>query len=535
MLKKLRRGLSTLLQPSWFYLVWLLAMALILAITRTRSDQLLWLLPGFAVLLVYLCRPGSKLHSITTEQDTVKKTLCTILVAVLTICACILPMDNFPLWNGEIPGHRNQYELMAENILAGRLHFEYGDEDQLAQLQNPYDPSERKESGVRYHWDHAFYNGTYYMYFGIVPVFLLFLPYRILTGSSLTTYHATQVFAAVFVAGMFALFHLLTKLFFKKIRYSTYLTLSAALSVMSVWYSSAEPALYCTAITAAIALEIWSLYFFIKAVWGEQKENRQILYAAIGALLGALVFGCRPPIALANILVIPMLAVFLQQRKITAAVFGKLVLAALPYALVAVALMLYNYVRFEDPFEFGQAYQITVADQSQYGIVLNAATLKRVIQETGENLFGNLKFSNQFPFVNFSGAFLNFPILLLTAGMFRPAALKDLRQKKLLGLMIGFLLTVLIITAMDILWTPYLLERYRMDIYFLLGIACFIGIGSFTNVSTPKQQALLNTVVIVLGMVTLLSSFLYFMRTTSVYYPDTVRQIGQMVMAWLGK
>ena len=535
MFKKLRCSLSALLQPRWFYLVWLLVMALIFAVTCTRSDQLLWLLPGLAVLLVYLCRPGSKLHTITTEQDTVKKTLCTTLVAVLTICACILPMDSFPLWNGEIPGHRNQYELMAENILAGRLHFEYGDEDQLAQLQNPYDPNERKESGVRYHWDHAFYNGTYYMYFGVVPVFLLFLPYRILTGSSLTTYHATQVFAAVFVAGMFALFYLLTKLFFKKMRYSTYLTLSAALSVMSVWYSSAEPALYCTAITAAIALEIWSLYFFIKAVWGEQRENRQILYAAIGAMLGALVFGCRPPIALANVLVIPMLAVFLRQRKFTAAVFGKLVLAALPYAVVAVALMLYNYARFENPFEFGQAYQITVADQSQYGIALNAATLKRILQETGKNLFGYGKSSAQFPFLNFGGAFINFPILLLTAGILRPASLRDLRQKKLSGLMIGLLVTVLIITAMDILWTPYLLERYRMDIYFLLGIACFISVGSWANTAAPRQQTILNTVILVLGIITLISSFLFFMRTTSVYYPDTVRKIGQMVMAWLGK
>lgn len=533
--KKFRRSLTVLLQPGLFYPVWLLAMALVFAATHTRQDQLLWLLPGCIVLFVYLCRPNSKLHTVTTEQDTAKKTLCTILVTTLTICTCILPMDDFSLWNGEIPGHRNQYELMAENILEGRFHFEYGDEDQLAQLQNPYDPNERKQSGVPYHWDHAFYNGTYYMYFGIVPVFLLFLPYRILTGSPLTTYHATQVFAAIFVAGVFSLFHLLSKLFFKKMRYSTYLTLSAALSVMSIWYSSAEPALYCTAITAAIALEIWSLYFFIKAVWAEQTENRQICYAAVGALLGALVFGCRPPIALANILVLPMLAVFLRQRKFTAAVFGKLVLAALPYAMVAVALMLYNYARFENPFEFGQAYQITVADQSQYGIVLNGATLKRLIRETGQNLFGYEKSSTQFPFVNFGGAFFNFPILLLTAGALRPAALGNLRQKKLSGLMIGLLLTVLIITAMDILWTPYLLERYRMDIYFLLGIACFISIGSWTNISGSKQHALINTAVMFLGIVTVISSFLFFMRATNVYYPDTVRKIGLMIMAWFGK
>lgn len=467
--------------------------------------------------------------------EAIKRFFCTILVAFLTICLCILPMDNFSLWNGEIPGHRNQYELMAENILDGRLHFEYGDEDQLAQLKNPYDPKERREYGVKYHWDHAFYNGTYYMYFGIVPVFLLFLPYRILMGSSLTTYHATQVFAVGIVIGLFALFHLLKKKFFKNMRLSTYLALSAAFSVMSVWYSSAEPALYCTAITAAIALEVWSIYFFVRAVWVEKKENIQILFASIGALLGALVFGCRPPVALANLLVLPMLAVFLRQRKLTAALLGKLALAALPYAVVAALLMLYNYARFDDPFEFGQAYQITVADQSKYGFTLNAATFRRIVRDTGTNLFQTSKASNQFPYLNFGGACSNFPILLLTVGALRPAALGDLRKRRLSGLMAGILLTVLVITAMDIMWTPYLLERYRMDIYFLLGIACFISVGLWTNICTPRQQAWLNAVIIVLSVITVGSCFLFYMRTTAVYYPDTVQKIGQIILSWFGK
>ena len=29
--------------------------------------------------------------------------------------------------------------------------------------------------------------------------------------------------------------------------------------------------------------------------------------------------------------------------------------------------MLYNYVRFDSPFEFGQSYQLTITDQSNYG------------------------------------------------------------------------------------------------------------------------------------------------------------------------
>ncbi len=460
------------------------------------------------------------------DKITLSKTLCSVLVALTTIALCVLPMGQLSLWNGETPGHRNQYELMAEAILDGRIDFAYGDEDALLQLENPYDPDERKESGVYYHWDHAYYDGHYYMYFGIVPVFLVFLPYRIITGTALTTYHATQIFTAIAIAGIFALFHLLSKLFFKKLSYSVYLALSTAFSVMSVWYSTAEPALYCTAITAAIALEIWSLYFFIQAVWGKQHENQQILFAGIGALLGALVFGCRPPIGLANILVIPMLIVFLKQRKFTLKLLGKLALAALPYAIVAVALMLYNYVRFDNPFEFGQSYQLTVADQSQYRIALDTATIVRLINDTLSTLFKTSDISATFPYLRASSVFFNFPILLLCMGMFKTSVFKSMQQKKLLPLMISLILTVLIIIAVDIMWSPYLLERYRMDIYFLMGIGCFIVIGLWHNACTSKQRTRLSTVVIILAVITVISAFLLYVHTIDVFYPDKVAAIA---------
>ena len=455
--------------------------------------------------------------------------LISVLVALLTIAVCILPMDALPIWNGEIPGHRNQYELMAEAILDGRIDFAYGDEHYLERLDNPYDPQERKESGVPYHWDHAYYNGHYYMYFGIVPVFLAFLPYRVVTGQALTTYHATQLFVAAAIAGIFLLFALLRKLFFGKLPHWVYIALSLAFSVMSVWYSIAEPALYCTAITCAIALEIWSLYFFVRAVWGEEKENKQILLAGIGAAFGALVFGCRPPIALANILVIPMLIVFLRQRKFSLQLLGKLVLAALPYAIVAAGLMLYNYARFDDPFEFGQAYQLTVADQTDYSIHMDSATLLRIWNTTGKNFFDIGTIADTFPYLQTTSVFANFPILYLCFAVFLPGTFKKLWQAKLVPFIIGLVVSALVITAMDILWTPYLLERYRMDIYFLAGIGCYVVIGIWHRSCSPKNRPVLNILFVTLSVVTVISAFLLCMDTVGVYYPEKVTEIAEML------
>lgn len=521
------KSLSKLVCPRVFYPIWLIAMAVALLWIRSGAS-VLWLLAGIGVLLVYICRPGSALYTITMEAWTTPKRLCAALVALLTVLACVLPMAQFSLWNGEIPGHRNQYELMAENLLEGRLHFAYGDEDSLAKLDNPYDPEERKEAGVYYHWDHAYYNGQYYMYFGIVPVLLLFLPYRVITGQALVTYQATQIFTALAIVGIFVLFALLAKRFFSKLPFGVYLAMSVAMSVISVWYAAAEPALYCTAIMSAIALEVWSIYCFIRGVWWETKQNRQLLWAAGGALLGALAFGCRPPVALANLLVIPMLITFLRQHRFTPALLGKLVLAALPYVVVAVGLMWYNYVRFGDPFEFGQAYQLTVADQSQYGGV-TVADLQRVWRWLPYQFVRPGKIAEAFPYLNCGGAFANFPILLLSFASCEPETMRTLRKERLGGLMIGFAVTVMTITVLDVLWSPYLLERYRMDIYFLMGMACFIAVGMLCR-SRDTFRKPICAAMVGLSVLSVLGAALLCCDVISVYYPKEIQQLAQWLM-----
>ena len=72
------------------------------------------------------------------------------------------------------------------------------------------------------------------MYFGIVPVFLLFLPYQLLTGNALTTYKATQIFTVGTILAIFALFDFLRKKFFPKMPFDLYLILSMVLSFVSV-------------------------------------------------------------------------------------------------------------------------------------------------------------------------------------------------------------------------------------------------------------------------------------------------------------
>lgn len=527
MIQRMRQWLNAHPFARCFYPAALAVTVLLFLLARSAGDRYCWGYVASAVLFLFAFRPGSALHRPTVERMWPYKALCTILAAACTIAVCVKPMSELPLWNGEEPGHRNQYELMAQSILDGHIDLHYDEEDTLSELENPYDPAQRE--GYYYHWDHAYYEGHYYMYFGVAPVFLAFLPYRLLTGEALPTYQATQLFVTVFIAGIFLLFHLLAKRFFKSLPFSVYLSLSVAVSVMSVWYAAAEPALYCTAITAAIALQVWSLYFFVKAVYVEKRENRQILLAAVGALLGALVFACRPTIALANLLVIPMLVTFIRQRKFRAKLLGKLALAALPYLLVGAALMLYNYARFENPFEFGQAYQLTVADQTAYAVKLNKEALLKIANGFLRVFCYVGSWKERFPYVDASGVFWNFPLLLLCGAAFRFSSFKTMRQNKAVSLTWGLLVTVALIVAMDILWTPYWLERYNMDIYFLLGIACFMAVGFWYASCGKRRRRWLSSALVALSGMTAVSSLLLFVGTVGGYYPDKIMEYAHLL------
>ena len=496
----------------------------------------------FWVLLlgaVWLVRPGSGLLRITTERWSAAHTLVTVLVLAALIGSSSFLMTLCPMWNGEITAklmeetearakgnasgaavsseqdgkaaaasageeewmetaaaalskddegqdpdrfaikNKNQYELMADALLNGQIYLEYGDMDRrLLEMPNPYDTQARRALGVRYHWDHAFYKGRYYMYFGVVPVFLLFIPFKLITGASLTTYHATQVFVGMSIIGLFLFFRLLSKRFFPKLSFPVYLFLGAAISVTSMVHCVAKPAMYMTAFAAAFCMEIWSVYFYVKAVWATEDENRAIFRAFLGALFGALAFGCRPSIALGNLIVIPCLIVFLRGHKFSGKLLLKLAAAASPYIIIGALLMFYNYIRFENPFEFGQSYQLTVADQSAYGSLFSRLSARGLLNGATFFLTRSEDLVAEFPHIVEGGVFYTYPVF--GAGLFALTNKKTrtaIRANKFVLFLLGGIATIGVIIMMDVVWTPYLLARYREDMMWLLGMLVFLAVG----------------------------------------------------------
>ena len=69
------------------------------------------------------------------------------------------------------------------------------------------------KKNVSYHWDRAFYNGKYYSYFGLAPLFMVYYPVYWLTGMLPTTAFAGFLLAAFAVVMIFAAIQGLMRLF----------------------------------------------------------------------------------------------------------------------------------------------------------------------------------------------------------------------------------------------------------------------------------------------------------------------------------
>ena len=478
---------------------------------------------GLVLCLLYFIRPASPLHKIPAfpgvlGTDSADKTdvagrkrritpqsVVTAIVCLILILASVLPMGLAPAYNGEYPQHRNQYEILARSFLHGHIYMEYDDIDpRLATMNNPYDPGERSELGVAVHSDNAYYKGQYYMYFGAVPVLILFLPYLAITGHDLTTYHATQVFTAFAILGIFLLFYQIGRRYFKKMSIVTYLCLSCAMSVIATSCSIAIPALYCTATSSGACMMIWSIYFFFTGVFltdPVKNKWRRVLYCVLGSFFGALAFGCRPTAALGNILLIPFCAEFIAseirenktvgKKTNAASLAGRVCIVALPYVIILALIMIYNYARFENPFEFGQSFQLTGFDQSNYGSDLSNFSEVRIINGMLTNFIGISPIRGIFPYIYYQSAFVNYPVLLAVFGVFLGRIRAKEKKHHLTLFMVMLFIGPIFTTFMQMGWAPGdgSAERYRMDIYYLMVTLAFLTIGFFLECLSEERRA----------------------------------------------
>ena len=454
--------------------------------------SLIRLLAVFAGLSLLWCiRPGSDLHEKKWFMKERVLVVCVVVVANLILWYRLInlnPQFMDPPWT-----HHHQYHKLAVAISQGEVSIPIGIEKDLALIENPYDYTVRQNSvpNVNRGWDTAFYNGKFYVYFGVVPVLLFYLPYYVFTGSAFPTWLGIFLAGAAVLLGMFYLVKQIVKRYFPNTPFLLQVILSViAGNCMSTFMFMMRPDFYSLPIMCAMAFSIWGLGLWISAAeaWErEQKEQSvfcgaQMIKLTLGSLCMALVAGCRPQFLVGSFLVFFIFGdIFRKEWKCSRKkLCSRAIWAAVPFIIVATGLMSYNYVRFGSPVDFGANYNLTTNDMTHRGV-----NLGRVADGVFMYLFQPPNIGARYPYVfstsfqspyigktireaMYGGAFFINTIFLSLLALRKVKA--DLKEKKLFGMVIACTLFAVIIVFADTQLAG-ILSRYYADFLWLLFLA----------------------------------------------------------------
>lgn len=398
---------------------------------------------GVLLSFLWLLRPKSCIYRYLCRESMVQEVLiwCCILTEIVLFSrlALLNPYYMYPRWS-----HHNQYYSLAEAFHEGQLYLKEEPPEFLQEMENPYDTDLRSflasEAGESARWDHAYYNGRYYVYFGVVPELLFYYPYYELAGSvdeegefkGGILSHVTIIFlcAAVEVIAVYLLLWEVIRLWYSKIPFVLYLIMSAAFSMgCGVLTILLKADFYSVPILCGLSFSLLGLWFWLSAKRGREESIKEgdgkgecaglsAWRLCAGSLCMALVAGCRPQMLIMSFLAVVLFWEDVRERRL---LIGKNIRSAvntvcfvLPYLAVAAGLMWYNYARFGSLFDFGANYNLTTNDMTARGFQLG-----RIGLGLFTCLFQPVNLEGVFPFIirnNFATTYLGRTIHETTYG-----------------------------------------------------------------------------------------------------------------------
>ncbi len=350
--------------------------------------------------LLYVLRPDGVLNGHKAAEKSLLRTLSIAVLLAAEIAFVWWGVHaNQAFLNPQTDGER-QFAHLAEALAQGKTHLLLEPPEALKNMEDPYDFVERMrqcsgdEAAL---WDTAYYNGHYYVYFGVAPVIVYYLPFFLLTGHHIST--VTVVFInAVFI--LLAVPFLLgegIKRWFKDISLSVYLILTVMTSLgTGLLYLIMKADFYSVPLAMATALCFWGLYFWIHAL---SDEHVSPVMLGLGSLCMAMEAAVRPQFLLASFLalIIFFVPVFKERKMFSKKGIAQTTAFVLPYLCIAALVMFYNYDRFGSVIDFGANYNLTNNNMPYRGFHLD-----RLLNAVAGFLFMPCTVTNRFPYLELS-------------------------------------------------------------------------------------------------------------------------------------
>ncbi len=244
----------------------------------------------------------------------------------------------------------DHFNLLSHGFLKGHLHLDGDVPQALIDAPNPYDPKLRPNVPVLH--DASFFRGKYYIYFGPVPVVTLFLPFTAITGHDLPLPYGVWLYCS---GGFLALVGILLGMQRRYFPRASVWSLTAALLALGggsmLVALLRRPHIWEISGAAGFGFFAVSLWCLFRAL----HSSRTALWTLAGGLALGLAVGSRPTyIVCSAIFALPLL-----WRKNPHYGWRPFFAATAGCSAIVLGLLVYNYARFENPFEFGQKYQLS--------------------------------------------------------------------------------------------------------------------------------------------------------------------------------
>lgn len=332
------------------------------------------------ILLISTLAYAIIFSSFLNREYAKNKLFCLIAMEVITITSVCIAVG---MTISKIPADAEDYfhqdsgnQISEELVLAfenKQVSLLQKPSDRLLEMEDPYDNILRNSENIYSAWDHVFYDGKYYSYYGIAPVILLFLPYHMITDSFFPTDIAVLIFSAIGLIFLAMTYNAIIKRWFRHIPSGCYIAgLIIVMTVCGIWFSVGRPLFYEISISSGFAFVALGAYFLITSnVISDGKTSLpKVVFASLFLAIAVL---CRPTLAVYSICACVYYAIgFRKSAEITDSegviqTIRKrriiyLVCALMPFVILGSVQMWYNYVRFDSPLDFGIKYSLTIND-----------------------------------------------------------------------------------------------------------------------------------------------------------------------------
>lgn len=273
------------------------------------------------------------------------------------------------------------YIQQADAFLKGQLHLDIEVSKELLELENPYDTSQRDNSGAPYLWDRALYDGHYYSYFGIGPILNVYLPYYLLNDAMPSDTMVVSFYAVLATLFTCLFLYEFVIVFKKRVSVSLLSVATVAVTFSSgvLLMARSTAHFYYLVVVAGMAYFASFMFFLLLALNSKHKVARPIFFILASLSYGFILLSRLNIALVAAFVVVPFVYFGVIRNNIgldkennafsdvVRTTKGKIIDLCCLGSFVAVAgifLCCYNYMRFDSMFEFGTTYQLTVNDIS---------------------------------------------------------------------------------------------------------------------------------------------------------------------------